>query len=98
MAAIGWGALFVACFCIFSLGFAARDTTAVAVWVLLILAVSASMVALWAFGVLDRRKTPRPVSPSFERGQALSTLDRRDGVGDRLAWMEASRGFERNDQ
>lgn len=81
MAQIGWGALFVFLFCMFSLGLGTHE--APAQWALLALAVVTALVALWAFGVLSNRPTPaRPVSPYYER-QTLSRLDRLDGVGNR---------------
>lgn len=85
MAAIGWAALFVFFTSIMSLGRAGYEQNVTAAWVLLGIATVSALVVMWAFGVLDRRATRKPVSPYFERQQALSTLDRRDGVGNRKA-------------
>lgn len=68
MAQIGWGALFVFLFCMFSLGTGPQQPAAQ--WALVILAAVMALVALWAFGVLSRRTAPpRPVSPYFRKDQ-----------------------------
>jgi flagellar biogenesis protein FliO len=74
MATLRWASfwIFMVCMGVFSTGF--RDLA------VLTLALVMFLICMWTF----REKRPaRPVSPYFERQQALSTLDRRDGVGTR---------------
>lgn len=80
MAQIAWAAFAVFIFCMVSLGIGPE--TPGAVWAILILAAVMAVVCLCAFWHMSARPS-KPVSPYFERAQALSRLDRLDGVGNR---------------
>ena len=80
MAQIAWAAFTVFIFCMVSLGTGPDDPAAV--WAILLLAAVMAVVCLCAFWHMSARPS-KPVSPHFERAQALSRLDRLDGVGNR---------------
>lgn len=54
-------------------------------WATALLAVCGAIPTIALIVLWRDPQEPRPVSPHFERAQALSTLDRLDGVGNRKA-------------